>query len=619
MARNPNPKYLFIVNEAHGDTVECLVDQIDPSPYQNRRYFDETALKELAQSIETHGLIQPITVRFKGERFELICGERRFRAVRDYCTHKALRAQIMTVDDDQARAIVAHENIQRENLSPLETMEAVATLVDSALLNTPHAETYRALGEMHTERLNTLMKKLDYVERAIRRGESVGPEAESFHHKFVVVVTQIFNDLPKPLKWKSFFTHYLPNLLRISPEVAQIVIRWRLNHSLIESLQKLYDVNPSEIQNLRQSTEELESLEKQGIIPQKPGKDLRKLTAKAVNSITKRYIAKKSKKTEPSAESSQPYSREIGTRLLKQLGKSATQIWEQPGWSRTQVEATLNDTSFAETIRSKMEEAQSVSQIAIELECPESLVWAIHLEGETDDSRLAQLGWRPPVWDRWFWRKPDLRFGRTAKVPDVFPQLIASLLFYASQIGQMVVDPFAWDAVLPDVCLALGRHCRTFSPNTDFHSERFPDLTPYTWDFDNPLWPDRAQKKANLILLRPHVWQPQAYDYGMLPHSWEGYLTFLQSLLQLAYTHAKNGTQVAFLITDQPAPEGAAPGTPNLFVTEASRFLSEAGWTLTHLVDCPIPGLKISASTRKTLRSQRQIYTSRRTLLLGKK
>jgi len=60
------------------------VKKIDPSPYQHRRHFDEDKLRELAASIQREGLIEPIIVRPKSDRYEMIAGERRLRAVRDF-------------------------------------------------------------------------------------------------------------------------------------------------------------------------------------------------------------------------------------------------------------------------------------------------------------------------------------------------------------------------------------------------------------------------------------------------------------------------------------------------------------------------------------------------------
>ena len=87
------------------------IDKIDPSPFQVRKYFDQDKLKELGESIQREGLIEPIVVRRKGSRYEIIAGERRFRAVRDYTNLKTIPALIIKADDLEARRISAAENV----------------------------------------------------------------------------------------------------------------------------------------------------------------------------------------------------------------------------------------------------------------------------------------------------------------------------------------------------------------------------------------------------------------------------------------------------------------------------------------------------------------------------
>jgi len=105
------------------------IDLLDPSPYQPRTRFPEAALEELAQSIRGSGIIQPLLVRKIGSRYQLIAGERRWRA--------ALRAQLLRVPvvlrevgDEQALELTLVENIQREDLNPIEQARAFHRLMD---------------------------------------------------------------------------------------------------------------------------------------------------------------------------------------------------------------------------------------------------------------------------------------------------------------------------------------------------------------------------------------------------------------------------------------------------------------------------------------------------------
>ena len=118
------------------DYIQVVIDlqKIDPSPYQHRRHFDEDKLRELAASIQSEGLIEPIIVRPKRDRYELIAGERRFRAVRDFTEMETIQAQIVIAGDLQARRISAAENLQREDLSAIEAIEAIVEIVDAELI-----------------------------------------------------------------------------------------------------------------------------------------------------------------------------------------------------------------------------------------------------------------------------------------------------------------------------------------------------------------------------------------------------------------------------------------------------------------------------------------------------
>ena len=98
-------------------------DLIEPSNYNARKTFDGEALAELAQNIKNHGLIQPITVRKKGEQYEIICGERRFRACR-MLNMAEIPAHVREATDEQAYDMSISENLQREDVPPMEAAEA---------------------------------------------------------------------------------------------------------------------------------------------------------------------------------------------------------------------------------------------------------------------------------------------------------------------------------------------------------------------------------------------------------------------------------------------------------------------------------------------------------------
>ena len=124
-------------NDQPQDTSDILripVDLIEPNPFQPRMSFDQEALDELAESIRTLGLIQPITVRRKGDgRYQIISGERRFRACQN-AGMDMIPAYIRDANDQGMLEMAIVENIQRENLDPIEVAMSYQRLIEECNL-----------------------------------------------------------------------------------------------------------------------------------------------------------------------------------------------------------------------------------------------------------------------------------------------------------------------------------------------------------------------------------------------------------------------------------------------------------------------------------------------------
>lgn len=108
--------------------LEIAVAQIEPSPYQARRTFTPDQLHELAESIRAEGLLQPVVVRKVGEKFQLIAGERRWRAFQELKL-KTIPARVVTASDSSSAALGLIENLQREGLNPIEEAHGYASLI----------------------------------------------------------------------------------------------------------------------------------------------------------------------------------------------------------------------------------------------------------------------------------------------------------------------------------------------------------------------------------------------------------------------------------------------------------------------------------------------------------
>ena len=146
-------------NQKQGLT-EIPIEQIGPGPFQPRKQIDESQLNELAQSIKAQGVIQPIVVRERaiadshtGVRFEIIAGERRWRATQ-IAGLENIPAVIRTIADSEAVAVALIENIQRENLNPLEEANAFQRLIIEYEMS--HQEVANSVGRARASITNAL-------------------------------------------------------------------------------------------------------------------------------------------------------------------------------------------------------------------------------------------------------------------------------------------------------------------------------------------------------------------------------------------------------------------------------------------------------------------------------
>jgi ParB family transcriptional regulator, chromosome partitioning protein len=129
------------------------VNDIDTSPYQPRTVFDDERIDELCQTIKTHGVIQPIIVRIRNQRYEIIAGERRWRAVKKLGL-ETIPGIIREFNDSQAASIALIENLQREGLTAIEEAVAYEKLLEL------HNLTQESLAQRLGKSQSTIANKL---------------------------------------------------------------------------------------------------------------------------------------------------------------------------------------------------------------------------------------------------------------------------------------------------------------------------------------------------------------------------------------------------------------------------------------------------------------------------
>lgn len=137
----------------HEEVRQIPIHEIDSSPFQPRTIFDDERIEELCQTIKTHGVIQPIVVRVRNNRFEIIAGERRWRA----CTklgYDTIPAIVREFNDSQTASIALIENLQRENLTAIEEAVAYQKLIEL------HNLTQESLAQRLGKSQSTIANKL---------------------------------------------------------------------------------------------------------------------------------------------------------------------------------------------------------------------------------------------------------------------------------------------------------------------------------------------------------------------------------------------------------------------------------------------------------------------------
>lgn len=156
---------------AEGTIAAISLDLIDRNPFQPRADFDPAGLDELRRSIEEKGIIQPITVRRKEHRYQLISGERRVRAARGAGLREIPAYIIQVSADEEMLELALIENLQREHLNPIEVAISYKRLIDECSLT--QEDVSRRIGKDRSTITNflRLLKLPEEVQLAVRHGE----------------------------------------------------------------------------------------------------------------------------------------------------------------------------------------------------------------------------------------------------------------------------------------------------------------------------------------------------------------------------------------------------------------------------------------------------------------
>lgn len=204
-------------NETDVNSTFLSIEKIIPSPYQPRRYFDPKAMSALVVSVKKDGILQPILVRLNGDKYEIVAGERRYRAAKE-AGLRDIPVIIKSLSDEQAREYALLENLQREDLNPIEETEGILQLL-SVTLGLPITEVQSLINQQSNQK-----KSATY--NVVR-----SPEIKKME--------EVFATLGR-LSMESFRVHRLP-LLKLPEDILDALRQGKIEYTKAKEIAKLKD------------------------------------------------------------------------------------------------------------------------------------------------------------------------------------------------------------------------------------------------------------------------------------------------------------------------------------------------------------------------------------------
>ena len=202
--------------------------------------------------------------------------------------------------------------------------------------------------------------------------------------------------------------------------------------------------------------------------------------------------------------------------------------------------------------------------------------------------------------------------------------MIAHILYYFSEQGDLVFDPMAGGGVVPDTCLAFNRRCWSF--DMDDRPERRPEIEPYFWESTNLEWPIKGKTKPDLIIFDPPYFKKQSNHYdpdGISRLSKEDYLVFLKNFFALVHRNAKKSTHLALINADwrdfQNTPARDETRVNSILINDYLRILNQTGWQETHIFQAPLSSERFQANVVSAMQKKKIIGVTSRYVIISKK
>ena len=202
--------------------------------------------------------------------------------------------------------------------------------------------------------------------------------------------------------------------------------------------------------------------------------------------------------------------------------------------------------------------------------------------------------------------------------------MIAHILYYFSDQGDLVFDPMAGGGVVADTCLALSRECWSF--DMEDRPDTRPEIEPCFWDITNLKWPLKGKTKPDLIIFDPPYFKKQSDNYdpdGISGLSREKYLEFLENFFALAHLKVKKSTRMAFINADwrdfQNTPAREELRNNSIMIDDYLNIINKSGWEHTHIFQAPLSSERFKANVVSAMQKKKIIGVTSRYVIISKK
>jgi DNA modification methylase len=301
---------------------------------------------------------------------------------------------------------------------------------------------------------------------------------------------------------------------------------------------------------------------------------------------------------------------------LDRLGWTQEEIGDVVGVEQRTVGRNLDETAeLRESLKTVLASGIPHSEIAERYKLPPQVAWAIDLDGQDDAKRMEKLEIKVQPYDVWQFAKCHDLFG--SQHPGRIPgQLIAHVLYFFTQPGDMVIDPMAGSGTTPDVCLVMGRKCYAY--DIDARHKR-NDIMTHNIALDG--WHERI-KKADLIFWDPpyfkkmdslNIGEDGYIDGSISKLTRDEYLAFFETRLTEAKAQVKKGTRLAFLMSDW---DDDTRDSQGILVWDYADILRRAGWRLVRHIQVPLSTQQVHPDIVNKFRESRRLARLERYLLI---